>query len=102
MYWILSYYHQVCLLLNGIDARCRSILIAQSELEKQQRIAAVNKILANLVMEDSRFLGDAHPTYKAMWYWHAVEETEHKAVAYDVYEQCVGDMRALKLHYLHY
>jgi DNA-binding response OmpR family regulator len=42
---------QVCLLLNGIDARCRSILIAQSELEKQQRIASVNKILANLVME---------------------------------------------------
>jgi DNA-binding response OmpR family regulator len=42
---------QVCLLLNGIDARCRSILIAQSELEKQQRIASVNKILANLVLE---------------------------------------------------
>ncbi len=42
---------QICLLLNGIDARCRSILIAQSELEKQQRIASVNKILANLVME---------------------------------------------------
>lgn len=42
---------QVCLLLNGIDARCRSILIAQSELEKQQRIASVNKILAQLVLD---------------------------------------------------
>jgi DNA-binding response OmpR family regulator len=42
---------QVCLLLNGVDARCRGILIAQSELEKQQRIASVNKILANLVLE---------------------------------------------------
>jgi hypothetical protein len=25
-----------------------------------------------------------------MWRWHALEEVEHKAVAYDVYEKCVG------------
>lgn len=28
--------------------------------------------------------------YKRMWLWHALEETEHKAVAYDVWEKCVG------------
>ncbi len=53
---------QVCLLLNGIDARCRSILIAQSELEKQQRIAVVNKILANLVLEIEQ--GNVHLSEK--------------------------------------
>ena len=26
-----------------------------------------------------------------MWRWHAIEETEHKAVAYDVYREVVGD-----------
>ena len=26
-----------------------------------------------------------------MFLWHAIEETEHKAVAYDLYQQVVGD-----------
>lgn len=30
------------------------------------------------------------PTMSYMWYWHAVEENEHKAVAYDVYEEIFG------------
>lgn len=42
---------QICLLLNGVDARINSMLIAQSEAEKQQRISSVSKILANLVLE---------------------------------------------------
>lgn len=29
-------------------------------------------------------------TMSSMWYWHAVEENEHKAVAYDVYEGVFG------------
>ena len=30
------------------------------------------------------------PTMSYMWYWHAVEENEHKAVAFDVYEGIFG------------
>ncbi|OTG81110.1 metal-dependent hydrolase [Acinetobacter sp. ANC 4648] len=30
------------------------------------------------------------PTMSTMWYWHAIEENEHKAVAYDVYEAVFG------------
>ena len=29
-------------------------------------------------------------TMSTMWYWHAIEENEHKAVAYDVYEGVFG------------
>jgi predicted metal-dependent hydrolase len=31
--------------------------------------------------------GDADPRMRALYYWHAVEEVEHKAVAWDVYER---------------
>ena len=42
---------QICLLLNGVDARIKSMLVAKSEKEKQQRIATISKVLANLVVE---------------------------------------------------
>lgn len=42
---------QVCLLLNGIDARIQSMLVAKAEQSKQQKIASISKVLANLVIE---------------------------------------------------
>lgn len=31
-----------------------------------------------------------HPDIRLLWQWHAAEETEHKAVAFDVYQQVSG------------
>lgn len=42
---------QICLLLNGVDARIKSMMLASSENEKQQRIGSITKVLANLVLE---------------------------------------------------
>lgn len=53
-----------------------------------------------LIAPDS--LNPAPQVFKDLMLWHAIEEVEHKAVAFDVYEQCVGDMRALRWHYLHF
>lgn len=33
---------------------------------------------------------------RTMWGWHAVEELEHKGVAFDVYDQLVGDRKLLQ------
>lgn len=48
-------------------------------------------ILADLLLRsgDDVFKG-ADPKMLAVWKWHAVEETEHKAVAFDVYQQVGG------------
>ena len=35
------------------------------------------------------------PAMAKLWVWHAIEETEHKAVAFDVYDRLVGDRRRL-------
>jgi predicted metal-dependent hydrolase len=37
------------------------------------------------LLEDPRVLEGAHPVMADLWRWHAAEESEHKAVAYDVY-----------------
>jgi predicted metal-dependent hydrolase len=52
-------------------------------------------IMAHVLLSDERLLTNADPHMAAIWRWHAVEETEHKAVAYDVYRVVAGDgMRA--------
>ncbi|MBB5187259.1 hypothetical protein HNQ57_001528 [Zhongshania antarctica] len=47
-------------------------------------------ILANMVLSEPRILKDAEPRFAALWKWHALEETEHKAVAYDVFQEVMG------------
>jgi predicted metal-dependent hydrolase len=47
-------------------------------------------ILADMVLREPKLLEGAEPRYAALWRWHALEETEHKAVAYDVYQAVIG------------
>ncbi|MFT6593392.1 MAG: putative metal-dependent hydrolase, partial [Zhongshania sp.] len=55
-------------------------------------------ILANMVLSEPRSLAGSEPRYAAIWKWHALEETEHKAVAYDVYQQVLGGGLSGYLH----
>ena len=43
-----------------------------------------------LLTHDDESLGGADPVMAATWRWHAIEETEHKAVAFDVYRAVCG------------
>jgi len=47
-------------------------------------------ILANGLFEHPEILKDSDKNFAALWNWHALEETEHKAVAFDVYEEVIG------------
>lgn len=47
-------------------------------------------MFAHFVLEDDSIMSGAHPAMAALWRWHAAEECEHKAVAFDVYERTGG------------
>lgn len=47
-------------------------------------------ILADSLLRNPQTLGDSDPRFVALWNWHALEETEHKAVAFDVYTKVMG------------
>lgn len=42
---------QICLLLNGVDARIKAMRVAKSEAEKKNRLTSISKVLAGLVLE---------------------------------------------------
>ncbi|HEX6866088.1 MAG TPA: metal-dependent hydrolase, partial [Caulobacteraceae bacterium] len=46
-------------------------------------------ILAHAVLSDPRHFEGASDEARKMWHWHAMEEIEHKAVAFDTYLTCV-------------
>jgi predicted metal-dependent hydrolase len=47
-------------------------------------------IMARSLLDDPRVLEGAHPTMAALWRWHAAEENEHRAVAFDVFRAAGG------------
>ncbi len=47
-------------------------------------------IMANAFLTEPGVLDEMHENVRWLWLWHAIEETEHKAVAFDVYEQIGG------------
>ena len=53
-------------------------------------------ILAHELLADPRHLQDASPEARAMWRWHAIEEVEHKAVAYDTFMAALDDLSGFR------
>jgi predicted metal-dependent hydrolase len=47
-------------------------------------------ILADELLRDRTYANLMDPEHAKLWLWHAVEETEHKAVAFDVYQAVDG------------
>ena len=57
-------------------------------------------LLADGVLTRPRWMAGAEPALRTLWEWHAVEETEHKSVAFDVYRACGGGYWRRVLMYL--
>ncbi|MGH8456665.1 MAG: metal-dependent hydrolase [Stenotrophobium sp.] len=67
------------------------LALVQKTLPKSTQLSATialehfTAILADQILKDPRVLEGADPAYAALLRWHALEETEHKAVAFDVW-----------------
>lgn len=51
-------------------------------------------IIAAMLLSDPRLLHGVEPEQANMWRWHAIEELEHKGVAYDTYLHATRDWTA--------
>lgn len=64
----------------------------EQRLAQTAALEHLTAIFANYILSDpDKFLGNTHPEVRKLFLWHAVEETEHKSVAYDVYQTVIGD-----------
>ena len=74
----------------GRDAGPMAMLVATICLEH------FTAMMADLMQKQSDMFVNTDKSIEDMWRWHAMEETEHKAVAYDVFLEVTNDWPGLK------
>ena len=80
--------------LDNVVARLlnllRKILPKSWQLAHTIALEHYTAMLAGGMLSDPRHMGESEPGYRQVWTWHALEEIEHKSVAFDVYEAVGG------------
>jgi predicted metal-dependent hydrolase len=77
-----------------VELALRALKKRNSPAQNLARTVALEHMtafLASALLENPWFLERMHPTVAAFWAWHAIEEIEHRSVAFDVYREYVGD-----------
>lgn len=89
--------------IGRIERRAQArIRYTQKKFSKRRQLAAtaalehITAIMADGLLKNPEHIAGAHPTLARLWRWHALEETEHKAVAFDVYNQVCGSRTLLR------
>jgi predicted metal-dependent hydrolase len=68
----------------------RRTLTARGQLAVTCALEHYTAILAEQLLQRDDHRGSGHPSVRPLWVWHALEESEHKAVAFDVYRSVGG------------
>ncbi|WP_394841208.1 metal-dependent hydrolase [Pendulispora brunnea] len=76
--------------VGGLLARLQKWLPRSYRLSATIALEHFTAILADAVLTEPRVLDGAESRFAAMWRWHALEETEHKSVAFDVWCTVMG------------
>lgn len=80
----------------------RRIRFVQKNFSAERQLAGTvamehfTAIMADAVLRNPQWMAGAIPEMQTLWRWHALEETEHKSVAFDVYMQVCGDRKLLR------
>ena len=89
--------------IDALESRVKKrIRFVQRNFSAERQLAGTvamehfTAIMADLLLREPQWVDGAIEPMQTLWRWHAVEETEHKAVAFDVYMQVCGDRRMLK------
>lgn len=81
--------------IDGI-AQIKRVLTEKQQLAVTCALEHFTAIMAKYFMQNEHFYHDMHPDAARLWFWHAIEETEHKAVAFDVYRELFNDHKVRK------
>jgi len=76
-----------------LEARIQEESAARTPLDNLAVTCALEHftaILAKLLLTDPSLRARFHESMLPLWYWHAIEELDHKAVAFDVYHAAGG------------
>ncbi|MCD6059835.1 MAG: hypothetical protein K0S16_146 [Moraxellaceae bacterium] len=76
--------------VKGLLDRVTKHLGKEMSLSATIALEHFTALLADGVLREPRVSAGAEPHYAALWKWHALEETEHKAVAFDVWTAVMG------------
>ncbi|MEL0028286.1 MAG: metal-dependent hydrolase [Perlucidibaca sp.] len=68
----------------------RRILTPRQQLAVTVALEHFTAIIANRLLTDTGIMNNLSDEMRPIWMWHAIEETEHKAVAYDLYQNVPG------------
>ena len=83
------------MLKKMIDKRLK-VLDDKTRLAFTVAAEHVTAIMGSYIINHPEFLDNMEQPFKDLLLWHAVEEVEHKAVAFDVYMECEGDVKYLQ------
>ncbi|MBK1872381.1 MULTISPECIES: metal-dependent hydrolase [Marinobacter] len=91
--------------VEELEKHLKVVLDAAKMLPKRHQLAItcalehMTAMMADMLLERDDVRERMHDTMRPLWAWHAIEETEHKAVAYDVFQE-VGGTYAERTFYL--
>ena len=71
-------------------------LSPEQNLARTVAIEHFTTILSGAFLEHPEVFERTHPDAATLWAWHAIEEIEHRSVAYDVYQEVCGDEALLR------
>jgi predicted metal-dependent hydrolase len=68
----------------------RRVLSPKSQLAVTAALEHFTATMAEDLLRNKDVQDELHPTVRSLWLWHALEESEHKSVAFDVYRAVGG------------